>query len=259
MIRTLIVDDEPIARAGVRALLSAEPDIAVIGECGDGRSAIAAIQRDAPDLVLLDIQMPRIDGFDVIDALEPDCRPLVIVLTAHGQHALRAFDAEALDYVVKPFADGRLRTAVARARARVEQRRVGAASAPSISAQYLARIPVRSLGKTIYVPVRDIDWIGASDYYAELHARGGRRHLIRETMQRLELRLDPALFCRIHRSAIVRIDCVAEVRRDQVILRDGTKLTLGRHRRSALKAVLGGSRAVATVQRNHSDWSGTRT
>lgn len=237
-IRTLIVDDEPIARDGVRSLLTAEPDIDVIGECGDGRSAIASIQRDAPDLVLLDIQMPRIDGFDVLDALEPSQRPVVIVLTAHSQHALRAFDSQALDYVVKPFSEGRLRTAVARARSQVEQRRLRVASPPANTRHHLVRIPVRSLGKTTYVAIQDVVWIGASDYYAELHTRDRRRHLVRETMQRFEQRLDPMLFCRIHRSTIVRIDSVAELRRDHVVLRDGTTLPLGRHRRSALETAL---------------------
>jgi two-component system LytT family response regulator len=240
MIRTLIVDDEAIARDGVRSILAEEPDIDVVGECGDGRSAVTAIQSVIPDLVLLDVQMPRMDGFAVLDALEPGRRPVVIFLTAHDQYALRAFDAQALDYVVKPFSDARLRSAVDRARNQVEQRRRLRAAPPETpSTRYLVRIPVRSLGKTTYVEVRDIVWIGASDYYAELHTRDRRRHLVRETMQHLEQGLDPALFCRIHRSAIVRIDSVVELRRGHVVLRDGTRLLLGRHRRGALEMALG--------------------
>lgn len=259
-IRTLIVDDERIARDGVRTLLDSEPDIDVIGECGDGRSAVAAIARDAPDLVLLDIQMPVMDGFDVIRAVGEDKLPVVIFLTAYDQHALKAFDAHALDYLVKPFADARFRKAIARARTDVQQRRLGAASSRLVSViadllgdddsaarpsqhRYLARIPVRSVGRTAYVRVPDVVWVGAADYYAELHTRDGKTHLVRETMQHLEERLDPAEFTRVHRSAIVRIDHIAEIRTDSadrhvVVLRDGTRLPLGRNRREALEAIL---------------------
>lgn len=256
-IRALIVDDERIARDGVRTLLESEPDVEIIGECGDGASAVKAIERAEPDLVLLDIQMPAMDGFDVIRAIPEDRLPVVVFLTAYDQHALKAFDAHALDYVVKPFSDARFRKAIARARTQVRQRRLGAATSRLASViadlapedvdesrlRYLARIPVRSVGKTTYVRVQDIVWIGAADYYAELHTGDGKTHLVRETMQSLERRLDPTEFTRVHRSAIVHVDHVAEIRSDSserqfVVLRDGTKLPLGRSRREALESAL---------------------
>ena len=266
--RVLIVDDERLAREGVRTLLEAERDVEVAGECGDGRAAIEAIRAGAIDVVLLDIQMPGLDGFDVVRAFPDAQLPVVIFLTAFSQHALRAFDAHALDYLVKPFADDRFRTAIARARRQVQQRRLGKAgvqlasivagltgastsddaeTAAPISpsaGRSLARIPVRGVGKVTYVRVADIVWIGAADYYAELHTKDGRRHLVRETLQHLEERLDPLNFIRVHRSAIVHLDHVAEIRTDSaerqlVVLRDGTQLPLGKPRREALERALG--------------------
>jgi two-component system LytT family response regulator len=244
-LRVLIVDDERLARDGARSLLASEPDVEVIGECGDGASALAALLRGDVDLLLLDVQMPGMDGFEVLRATPDALRPVVVFLTAFDQHALRAFDAQALDYVVKPFTDERFRTAIARARAQVRQRRLGQLGRPADAPirNYLARIPVRSVGKVAYVPVSDIVWIGAADYYSELHTADGKKHLVRETMQSLDERLDPARFTRVHRSAIVNLEQVREVRsegsdRQTIILRNGTRLPLGRHRREALEQAL---------------------
>ena len=227
-----------------------------------------AIRGGTIDVVLLDIQMPGMDGFDVVRAIPDDQLPVIVFLTAFNQHALRAFDAHALDYVVKPFADDRFRKALARARRQVQQRRVGQAGAQLASlvagltaasvagdpasvapaspagGRSLARIPVRAVGRVTYVRVPDIVWIGAADYYAELHTKDGKIHLVRETLQHLEERLDPLKFIRVHRSTIVHLDHVAEIRTDSaerqiVVLRDGTQLPLGKARREALERALG--------------------
>lgn len=242
--RVLIVDDEPLAREGARELLETEPDVEVVGECGDGESAIAALNRGGVDVVLLDIQLPGMDGFEVLRSVPEEKRPVVVFLTAFDQHALRAFDAQALDYVVKPFADERFRKAIARARAQLRQRSTLEGNGDVPAKSYLARIPVRSVGKVTWVRVPEIVWIGAADYYAELHTVDGAKHLVRETMQSLDERLDPARFTRIHRSAIVSLAHVREIRSDGadkqvVILRDGKRLPLGRHRKEALETALG--------------------
>jgi two-component system LytT family response regulator len=264
-VRVLVVDDERIAREGVRALLELEGDVTVVGECGDGNAAVRAIIDGDVECCLLDIQMPGMDGFEVLRAIPEERLPVVVFITAYDQHALKAFDANALDYVVKPFADARFRKAMSRAKEQVQQRRLGrateqlaslvsslrggAGSAPlsddesAPAARYLARIPVRSVGKVAYVRVPEIAWIGAADYYAQLHTTDGKAHLVRETMQNLEARLDPSRFVRVHRSAIVNIEHVSETRVDKndrqiVVLRDGTRLPLGRARREDLETAL---------------------
>jgi two-component system LytT family response regulator len=261
--RVLIVDDEPLAREGVRQLLQSEPGVEIIGECSDGRAAVRALRREQVDCCLLDIQMPGMNGFEVLRSIPEERLPVVVFLTAYDQYALKAFDAHALDYVVKPFSDDRFRRAISRARVQVAQRRSGelAATAAQLSSlvdalarqkrgadaaparRYLARVAVTSLGKIAYVRVDDIQWIGAADYYAEIHTSDGRKHLVRETMQHFEEGLDPSAFVRIHRSAIVRIDQIAEIRSDGaerhvVILRSGTRLPLGKSRRAAVEALL---------------------
>jgi two-component system LytT family response regulator len=254
-LRVLIVDDEPLARAGLRAIVAAEPDVAVVGECANGADAVERLSRGDVDVALIDIQMPDLDGFEVLAAVPEDMRPVCVFVTAHDHFAIRAFEASAIDYVLKPFHDERIRTTLARARKQVEQRLAGDARAvltdlmlrrPAVGegARYPDRIVVRSVGKVSFVRVTDIVWVGAADYYAELHTRDGKSHLVRETMQRLETRLDSTLFVRVHRTAIVRIDHVAELRsagadRTVVMLRDGTRLPLSRSRREALEARLG--------------------
>jgi len=261
-IRVLIVDDERLAREGVRALLESDPEVSVVGECGDGNAAVHAILNGDVECCLLDVQMPGMDGFEVLRAVPEGRLPVVVFLTAYDLHAVQAFEANALDYVVKPFSDARFRKAIHRARAQVHQRRLGHATEELASlvsslrqpsagadesdapvARYLARIPVRSVGKVAYVRVPEIAWIGAADYYAQLHTTDGKAHLVRETMQNLEAKLDPARFVRVHRSAIVNIEHVSETRVDKnerqvVVLRDGTRLPLGRSRKDDLEAAL---------------------
>jgi len=262
-IRCLIVDDEPVAREGVRQLLHAEPDVEIVGECSDGQSALRALRSEAVDCCLLDIQMPGMSGLEVVRAIPEDRLPVVVFLTAYDQYALSAFDAHALDYVVKPFSDERFRKAIARARVQIAQRRRGqlAVTAAQLTSlvdtlarhrrgpdavptrRYLARVAVPSLGKIAYVRVEDIQWIGAADYYAEIYTSDGRKHLVRETMQHFEEGLDPSAFVRIHRSAIVRIEQIAEIRSDGaerhvVMLRSGVRLPLGKSRRAAVEALL---------------------
>jgi two-component system LytT family response regulator len=273
-IRTLIVDDEPVARAGLRKLLAAEEAVTVIGEAGDGRSAVEAVIRLRPDLLLLDIQMPEMNGFEVLDAIGLDAVPAVIFVTAYDQFALRAFEIQALDYLLKPFEDERFAKVMARARRHLERERDGdlarrlatlletfehraagasgadaatdtvdaAARAARTGGAALSRIIVRDGGRVFFQPVDEIDWIEAADYYAKLHV-GGRVHLVRETMATLERQLDAARFVRVHRSAIVNVERVAEIRFDWrnqpvVVLTGGERLPLSRRRRERLEQVM---------------------
>jgi two-component system, LytTR family, response regulator len=259
-LRVLIVDDEPLARQGLRGIVSAEPGVIVAGECADGESAVARLAMEDVDVVLLDVQMPDLDGFEVLRRTREEARPVVVFVTAHNHFAISAFEASAIDYVVKPFSDDRIRASLARARRQVEHRLSGDARAvladllahvgqPSDAAEKPVarrpadRIVVRSVGRVSFVRVADIVWISAADYYAELHTRDGKTHLVREALQRLEERLDPRTFVRIHRTAIVRIDQVAELRSQNgdggvVVLRDGTRLPVSRSRREALESRL---------------------
>jgi two-component system LytT family response regulator len=276
-VRVLVVDDEQLAREGVRKLLEAEPDVTVVAECADGRGALEVLLHDDVDIVFLDVQMPGMNGFEVLQALPGPTLPVVVFITAFDAHAVRAFDANALDYVVKPFSDERLRTAMARARRQVHERRLGKAgteladlvatlrgvpatrevpgspageapAAPPVPpatprGRWADRITVRSVGRVVYVRVADLVWIGSADYYVQLHTVDGKSHLVRESMQRIEERLDPARFTRVHRTAIVNLDQVVEIRTDSaerqfVVLRNGVKLPLGKARRDALERVL---------------------
>lgn len=249
-IRVLVVDDEPVARSGVVALLGRDPELVVAGECGDGRTAVEAIRRLKPDLVLLDVQMPELDGFDVIRAIGPEQMPGVVFITAWDQFALRAFEVHALDYLLKPFDDERFAEAMARAKRQVRTAdvtelagRLAALVQPEPSPPWLTRIVVRKASGAVFVPVEEIDWIEAADYCARIHARG-KVHVIRETMQRLAERLDPARFFRVHRSGIVNLDRVREMQPapqgDQVLLlQDGTRVRLSRSRKAALEERLG--------------------
>ncbi len=256
-LRVLIVDDEPLARAGLRAIVAAEPNVTVVGECANGAEAVERLALGDIDLALVDIQMPDLDGFSVIDAVPAEQRPVFVFVTAHDDFAIQAFEANAIDYVLKPFRDERIRQTLARARKQVEQRLAGDAravlsdlmarrAAAGDSARFPDRIVVRSVGKVSFVRVADIVWVGAADYYAELHTRDGKTHLVRETMQHLESRLDPTSFVRVHRTAIVRVDQVAELRsfggdRSMVVLRDGTRVPLSRSRRETIEARLADS------------------
>ena len=251
-IRTLIVDDEPIARRGLLRLLRQEPDIDVVGECGDGSAAVAAISALAPDLVFLDVQMPELDGFGVVEAIGPERMPAVVFVTAFDQHALRAFDAQAIDYVLKPIDPERLRRALQRARAQLAQpddglvRRVTELlkSLDRSAAQtYPARLAIRSDGRVRLIDIDEVDRILAAGNYVEIHA-GGKTHLLRETMASLESRLDPQRFVRISRAAIVCIACIREVQPlfngdFVVLLKNGAQVTGSRRYRAALDVLLG--------------------
>jgi two-component system LytT family response regulator len=247
-LRVLLVDDEAMARRRIQRLLAAEPDVAVAGECADGTTALGAIEALRPDLVFLDVQMPELDGFELVQALAPAALPAIVFVTAFDRYALRAFDVHAIDYLLKPFTAERFRTALARARARLARRAADPGLAALVAelrdrARYLSRIPVRAAGRILLVDLAAIDWMEAADNYVRLHA-GRSEYLVRDTLGALERRLDPRRFARIHRSAIVQIDRVAELRSAthgdfEVRLRDGTRLTLSRTWRERLERALG--------------------
>lgn len=245
MIRALIVDDEPIARHGLRQRLRGETDVEVIGECGDGAAAIGAITELAPDLVFLDIQMPEVCGFDVVEAIGVARMPAVVFVTAYDEHALRAFDVHAVDYVLKPIDRNRFRTAVERARRRLEQapgqldRRIAAALGElgRPAPDYAKRLAIRGDGRVMLVEVDEVDRLEAAGNYVEVHS-GARHQLVRETMASLEARLDPARFVRVSRSSIVNAARVRELQPlfngdFAVVLRDGTKVAGSRRYRAA--------------------------
>ena len=249
-LRTLIVDDEPVARRRLRRLLHHVPDAEVIAECGEGSAAIEAIDGHDLDLVFLDVQMPDISGFDVVSALGPRMPPVIFV-TAFDHYARQAFDVHAVDYLLKPVTEARFQDAIARVRAHaaredaraLHQRLDAMLQAMRSSGRYVAHIPVRQGGRIALVQVSEIDRIQAADNYVTLHA-GGREYLLRETMAKLHESLDPQRFVRIHRSTIVALDRVRELepsfRGDLiVVLRDGTRVTLGRAYRAAVEKALG--------------------
>ena len=215
--RALIVDDEPLARRGVALRLKRFKDVEIVGECGDGASAIEKILELTPDVVFLDVQMPGIDGFDVLRALPQGELPSVIFLTAYEQHALRAFEVHALDYLLKPVDDERFSLALQRARqvqdtgSRIQMAERMMHLLDEETGKYVSRFPVRTGSRIQVVHTDDIEWIAAAGDYAELHC-GGRCHLLRETMTALDQKLDPSQFLRIHRSRIVRASCVRELR-----------------------------------------------
>jgi two-component system, LytTR family, response regulator len=216
-VRALIVDDEPLARRGVALRLKKFRDVEVVGECGDGSSAVKKILELSPDVVFLDVQMPGMDGFEVLRALPSQDLPSVIFLTAYEQHALRAFEVHALDYLLKPVDDERFDNALQRARqvndagSRIQMAERILRMLEADSPRYVSRFPVRVGSRIQIVLTNDIEWIAAAGDYAELHG-GGRCHLLRETMNSLEQKLDPVQFLRIHRSRIVRAGCVRELR-----------------------------------------------
>jgi two-component system LytT family response regulator len=222
-IRTLIVDDEQMARASIRVLLGGDPEIELVGECSSGVEAVTTIAARAPDLVFLDVQMPRMNGFEVLAALGDTRRFVVVFVTAFDSYALDAFDVQALDYVLKPFDDRRFQRALERAKDQIRHARLdhlaselvhvmaGAAPTDKPAAAAVERIVIRDGGRTVLIPLADIDWVEAADYYVQLHV-GAKSYLLREPLRDLEARLDPRRFVRIHRSTIVAIDRVAELR-----------------------------------------------
>ena len=247
-VRTLVVDDEAPARRRIRRLLAEEEGVAVVGECGDGESAVAMIAAERPDLVFLDVQMPERDGFDVVTAILPASLPAILFVTAYDRYALRAFEVHAVDYLLKPFTGERFRTALGRARERIASRTqdpalASFATALRIRPSYLSRVAVRSGARTVFVELAAVDWLEAADNYVRLHVKQ-REFLVRETLAALEAQLDPDRFVRIHRSAIVQVDRIAEMRATshgdaEVLLRDGRRLAASRTWRDRLQRLVG--------------------
>ena len=258
-IRVLIVDDEPLARRRIRSLLEGDPDVTLVGECGNGLDAVEAIRDEAPDVVFLDIQMPELDGFGVVREVGTSAVPVVVFVTAHDEHALEAFSVHALDYLLKPVERERFHSALDRAKAQLRGRgRAGAAPeaessqlAPRLEAllrhldaeqRFPDRMAIKTDGRVIFVRTEDIDWIETAGNNLKIHV-GREVHLLRATMSRIEQRLSPRRFLRIHRSILVNLDRVRELQPwfqgdYVVILKDGTRLTSGRSYRGALRVLL---------------------
>jgi two-component system LytT family response regulator len=254
-LEVLIADDEPLARQRLEDLLRHHADVDIVGEAEDGDAAVEAIRRLKPDLVFLDIQMPGRTGLDVVATIGPEHMPATVFVTAYDQHALRAFEVAAVDYLVKPFDDERFEQAFERARGRVRLAEVGrltrqlmdalgttapapAPAAPASASDGIQRFTVESRGRTVFVDAQDVDYVTAAGPYAELHV-GPDVHLVRERMQDLERRLGPARFLRVHRSAIVAVDRVSALERTEggetiARLRDGRPVPVSRARREAL-------------------------
>jgi two-component system LytT family response regulator len=250
-IRTVVVDDEPIARERVLALLRSEEDVEVVCECSDGVQALSAIQHQSPDLVFLDVQMPGVDGFGVIEAIGPERMPTVVFVTAYDEYALRAFEVHALDYLLKPFGRTRFQETLKHARASLERRRAGdlgrrlLALVNDIKPEppRLERLVVKSGGRVFFLRTEEIDWVEAAGNYVRLHL-GSESHLFRETMSRMEARLDVRRFVRVHRSHIVNTERIKELQpwfngESVVVLRNGTRLPLSRGYRDRLQEQLG--------------------
>ena len=258
-LRTLIVDDEPLARDTLRRLLGEDGEVELVGDCVGGDDAVRRIRDHEPDIVFLDVQMPEVDGFEVLRRLGPLRVPAVVFVTAYDAYALRAFEAEALDYLLKPFDDERFFRVLRRAKERVREQRahrlagslvaeLGAAPAMApvpgpAAGTYAERVAVRQEGRIVFVRTEDVDWIEAADYCVRLHA-GGRVHLLRESMRDLEARLDPARFVRIHSSALVNLTRIRELEPHfhgeyVVVMQDGARLRLSRGRRDGLHRLLG--------------------
>ncbi|HEY4219202.1 MAG TPA: LytTR family DNA-binding domain-containing protein [Gemmatimonadaceae bacterium] len=251
-IRTVIVDDEALGRDRIRSLLESHADVDVIGVCEDGSTAVETIDRLRPDLVFLDVQMPGMDGFEVVDNLEPGRLPAIVFVTAHDGHAIRAFEVHALDFLLKPFDQKRFEKALERARTQLNR---GGARTPVIDSRivslleelheerkYSERLIVKSSGRVFFVRTDDIDWVEASGNYVKVHTKN-EAHVLRESMKNMEAKLDPKIFVRIHRSAIVNIDCIKELEpwfhgEYIVIMRDGTRLTASRVFSDRLSALI---------------------
>ena len=248
MIRAVIVDDEPLARETLRLLLRRDADVVVAGEAS-GVEAVEVIARTNPDLLFLDVQMPEVDGFELLRRIGPDRVPVVVFVTAYDQYALEAFSVHALDYLLKPFDDGRFADALRRAKERLRDRAGeplgGALRELLASRERGQRFLIRVREKVVCIDAAEIDWVEAADDYVSLHA-AGRAYLLRETMNEVEKRLDPGLFFRTHRSAIVNVRRVREIhplfRGDAlVVLADGSKVKLSRTRREEFERRLSGA------------------
>ena len=248
-IRTLIVDDERLARQKVRTLLDDDADIEIVGECANGPEAIAAVRKQKPDLLLLDIEMPGANGFEVLHKLRSERLPMVVFITAHDEYAVKAFEVEAIDYVMKPFDRRRFHDALRKAKRQMSDES-GESEAKLIrllervvKPKALDHFVVKARDRTFLVPVSDVDWIEAEGKYVRLHAAGAA-HLVRESISEVEERLDARKFLRIHRATIVNVKRILEMHRGFggsvfVMLRDGTKLTMSRRYRGRIRELTG--------------------
>ena len=250
-IRTLIVDDESLARERIRDMLASDPQIEVVADCANGRDAIKAIQLLSPDLVFLDVEMPGIDGFGVLEAIKSGRIPTIIFVTAYDRYAVRAFEVFALDYLLKPFDQERFDKALSRAKAQLSieqndalnQRILSALEAIKTRPVHLERLVIKMNGHVFFIKAEEIDWLEAEGNYVRLHA-GKESYLLRDTISALESQLDPKRFIRVHRSAIVNIDRITELQpwfhgEYRIILREGVQLTLSRTYREKLHDLLG--------------------
>ena len=248
-IRVLIADDEPLARERVRSLLLDEPDWEIVGECADGTQAISAIKQHSPDVVFLDVQMPGMDGFAVLRALDKKQLPRVIFVTAYDQHALKAFDVHAVDYLLKPFKPARFKETLQRAREALASQRADAASRNLLALlgqikperEHLARIPVKTGERVVFVKTCQIEYIESAGNYVILHA-GKENHVVRDTLTALEEKLDPKLFLRINRSTLVNVEQIKELQplfkgEHAVRLHNGKQLTMTRGIREVQEAL----------------------
>lgn len=244
-LRTVLVDDEVLARLALRQALATHSEVEIVGECGNAAEAMQAVRALHPDLLFLDIQMPGIDGFDLLNELAPDRLPLVVFATAFAEHALQAFDAKALDYVLKPIEQTRFDQAMARVNQHWQGLHATAAGATELarSGGYMQRLSVRHGEHIRVLAVDDIDWIRADGNYLHIHV-GPVRYLHRDTLRHLLAQLDPARFLRIHRGTLVNLARIREVHPlfkggAEIVLQDGTRLDLSRRFRAGARAVLG--------------------
>ena len=250
-IRALVIDDEPLARQMIREMLEGDSEVEIIGECANGREAVTAIRELAPDLIFLDIQMPELGGFEVLESLKGNSIPYIIFATAYDQYAVRAFEVHALDYLLKPFDRERFETAWKRAKSLIrddrlnqrEQHILALLEELKVGPRYLQRLVVKTEGRVFFLDVDDIHCIEAEGNYVRVY-NGQKTYLLRETISGLESQLDPKKFLRIHRSSIVRIDKIKELQpwfhgEYHVVLENGKQLTLSRNYRSNLQEAVG--------------------
>jgi two-component system LytT family response regulator len=256
-IRALIVDDEPLARRGIRQSLQSFPDVEIIGECKNGREAVAAIEKQKPDLIFLDVQMPLLDGFGVIREMRAEnLPPVVVFVTAFDEHAIRAFEINALDYLLKPVDPERFKKTMERVREQIRNKQsvrfdekllallrdVESLKGKEAPREYLRRVVIKESGRVFFLDANEIDWISAEGNYVKLHAKN-KTHLLRETMDGIERKLNPQEFLRLRRSTIVRIECIKELQplfkgEFVVVLKDGTNLSSSRRYRQNLDSLL---------------------
>jgi len=250
-IRAIVIDDEPLVRTGIMRVLGADKDIEIICECGDGVSALQTIKQERPDLIFLDVQMPGLTGLEVIEAVHGDAMPVTIFVTAYKDYAIEAFEANAVDYILKPFGKERLEKSIARAKVRLAQSVDGGYAAQLLQAltavqkqqQYQERIAVPVNGRIFLVEIKDIDWIEADKNCVRLHA-GNIVYELRSTLSNIESILNPKLFTRIHRSTLVNVSKVKEIHpwfhgHHKIILRNGKELRMSRYQSESAKLLLG--------------------